>query len=99
MANDKNTKQQERPVSAFGAGNLKVEDTPDNVTIQFDPRVIIGRFNPPKGAVAAWKESLDTDNPLPEPIGNPKTASTGSYRTLDISGVRVMLHVIGRSDS
>lgn len=29
--------------------------------------------------------------------GNPKVCSTGSYRTLDLCGVRVMLHVIGRS--
>jgi len=29
--------------------------------------------------------------------GNPKVCSTGSYRTLDISGVRLMLHVIGKA--
>ena len=80
-------KETQGPVSAFGTNNLKVEDTPDNVTIQFDPRVIIGRFNPSKKAVEEGR------------FGNPKVASTGSYRTLDISGVRVMLHVIGRSDS
>lgn len=30
--------------------------------------------------------------------GNPRVCSTGSYRTLDASGVKIMLHVIGRSD-
>ena len=84
---DKNTKSQERPVSAFGAGNLKVEDTPDKVTIAFDPRVIIGRFKPSAKAAQEGRS------------GSPKVASTGSYRTLDISGVRVMLHVIGRDES
>ncbi len=28
--------------------------------------------------------------------GNPKVCSTGAYRILDVSGVRMMLHVIGR---
>lgn len=84
---DKNTKQTGGPKSEFGVGNLKIEDTPESVTIQFDPRVVIGHFNPSKKAVEEGR------------LGNPKVASTGSYRTLDISGVRIMLHVIGRSDS
>jgi hypothetical protein len=29
--------------------------------------------------------------------GNPQVCSTGSYRTLDVSGVKIMLHVIGRT--
>lgn len=73
----------EGPKSEFGAGNLLVDDTTDKVTITFDPRVIIGRFNPSAKALSDGRP------------GNPKVASTGSYRTLDISGVRVMLHVIG----
>lgn len=73
--------------SKFGANNLLVEDTTDKVTITFDPRVVIGRFNP---SVKAREENRS---------GNPKVASTGSYRTLDISGVRLMLHVIGSSES
>ena len=68
----------------FGAGNLKVSDTPDKVTIEFDPATIIGRFNPSAKALSDGRP------------GNPKVCSTGSYRTLDISGVRVMLHVIGQ---
>ncbi len=64
----------------FGPGNLLVNDTPEVVTITFDPRRIIGAFKSKSG-----------DRP-----GNPKVVSTGSYRTLDISGVRLMLHVIGQ---
>jgi len=60
-------------VNTFGAGNLRIDDGPDNVTIQFDPTVVIGEFK----------------------SGNPKVCSTGAYRTLDCSGVRIMLHVIG----
>lgn len=82
---DKSTKQS--PISKFGAGNLQVEDTPENVTIQFDPRIIIGRFNPSKKALEEGRS------------GNLKVASTGSYRTLDVSGVRVMLHVIGHGEA
>lgn len=73
--------------SMFGPGNLLVEDTPEKVTITFDPRVVIGRFNPSKKAIEDGRE------------GNPKVASTGSYRPLDISGVKVMLHVIGQPQS
>lgn len=75
------------PKSVFGAANLLVEDASDKVTITFDPRVVIGRFNPSAKALAEGRS------------GNPKCASTGSYRTLDISGVRVMLHVIGPAGS
>lgn len=81
----------------YGAGNLLVDDTPEKVTITFDPRVIIGRFNPSAKLLAAFRG--DETGKVAEPQGNPKVASTGSYRILDISGVRVMLHVIGRSDS
>lgn len=59
----------------YGVGNLAIEDTPDKVSLTFDPREIIGQFK----------------------SGNPQVCSTGSYRTLDVSGVKVMLHVIGRS--
>ncbi len=74
-------------MSLFGAANLLIEDTPEKVTITFDPRTIIGQFNPSPKAQADGRP------------GNPKVASTGSYRTLDISGVRLMLHVIGRANS
>ncbi len=69
--------------SKFGAGNLRIDETPEMVTIQFDPRITIGRFKPSAKAIEAGND------------GNPKVASTGSYRTLDESGCRVMLHVIG----
>lgn len=80
-------KQAETLESAYGAGNLLIEDTPEKVTITFDPRVVIGRFNPSAKA-------LEDGRP-----GNPKVASTRSYRPLDVSGVRVMCHVIGRAGS
>ncbi len=76
-------KTNEGPKSEYGVGNLLVTDAPDRVTITFDPRCVIGRFNPSKKAIEEGRS------------GNPKVASTGSYRTLDISGVKVMLHVIG----
>ena len=69
---------------SFGPGNLMINDTAEVVTITFDPRRIIGAFNP---SAKAREEGRD---------GNPKVASTGSYRFLDVSGVRLMLHVIGR---
>ena len=69
---DKASKVQEQ---TFGAGNLKIEDGTDKVTIQFDPARVIGQFK----------------------SGNPQVCSTGSYRLLDVSGVKIMLHVIGRS--
>ncbi len=72
--------------SEYGVGNLKIEDGADNVTIQFDPRCVIGLFEP-------GKKAREEGRP-----GNPKCCSTGSFRTLDVSGVRVMLHVIGRSN-
>lgn len=72
------------PPGKYGAGNLLIEDTSEKVTITFDPRVIIGRFNPSAKAQADGRD------------GNPKVASTRSFRTLDISGVRLMLHVIGQ---
>ena len=31
--------------TTFGAGNLKIVDTPTLVTISFDPRVVIGTFS------------------------------------------------------
>lgn len=60
--------------SVFGPNNLKVTETAEKVTVEFDPRVLIGTFK----------------------TGNPKVASTNSYRPLDLSGCRLMLHVIGK---
>lgn len=72
--------------NTFGANNLLIEDSSDKVTITFNPQEIIGRFNPSAKALSDGRP------------GNPKVCSTGSYRTLDISGVKVMLHVIGVAD-
>ncbi len=72
---------------SYGANNLLIADTPECVTITFDPRVIIGQFKPSARAAAGGS------------AGNPKVASTKGFRTLDISGVRVMLHVIGQQGS
>ena len=80
-------KVQAQTATGFGPNNLRITDVADKVRIEFDPRVIIGRFNPSKKAI-------EEDRP-----GNPKVCSTGSYRTLDVAGVRVMLHVIGPAGS
>jgi len=71
--------------AGFGVANLKITEETNAVTIQFDPETIIGAF----------KEKLLKDGSVRP--GNPKVCSTGSYRTLDVSGVKIMLHVIGRS--
>jgi hypothetical protein len=71
----------------FGPNNLRITDGTDKVQIEFDPKRIIGAFNPSKKALEADENAK----------GNPRVCSTGSYRILDISGVKVMLHVIGRS--
>lgn len=76
-----------KTAAKYGAGNLRIAETEDSVTIEFDPNQIIGRFKPSGKALADGRP------------GNPKVCSTGSFRTLDISGVRVMLHVIGREQA
>lgn len=58
---------------------------PNNLTIEETPDKVVIQFDPSR-VIGQFK------------TGNPKVASTGSYRTLDVSGVRVMLHVIGRRD-
>ena len=60
-------------VNQFGANNLRITETEESVTVEFDPRVIVGEFK----------------------TGSSKVCSTGSYRALDISGARIMLHVMG----
>ncbi len=41
------------PLSAFGAGNLSIEETDELVTIKFDPRVVIGVFSSGRQRIAS----------------------------------------------
>ena len=76
-------------MSKYGVGNLQIVETAECVTIRFDPRIVIGNFKPNKVEIDRATEAKE------EPIGNLKVCSTGIFRPLD-TGVRVMLHVIGR---
>ncbi len=49
--------------SVFGADNLQIEQTPECVTIRFDPRVIIGNFSGGRNRIAstgAFEKLRDT---------------------------------------
>jgi hypothetical protein len=56
---------------------------PNNLAIVDGPETVTMSFDP-RRIIGQFKS------------GNPQVCSTGAYRTLDISGVRVMIHVIGR---